>query len=170
MSKNVENMWLDLGFCSVDYNIPHCFYINSSVKQLSIELRCNRMKIFSVSWTSLKKLSLRSVKLSDECIAKILSGCPILESLTLYFDCLSDELRVLDLSKSLRLRTLEINREFLAPELMKIVAPHINCIRLRNYMLPCTLVDVSSSLTKTNLDISFRSRTKLLAEYFKSWR
>ncbi|CAL9218283.1 unnamed protein product [Arabidopsis halleri] len=81
MSRNVENLFLDFGY--LKYEFPDSFYINSS------------------------KLSLRCCKFSDESIANILSGCPILESLTLEF---CDELRVLDLTKSPSLKILEIYR------------------------------------------------------------
>ncbi|CAH2047600.1 unnamed protein product, partial [Thlaspi arvense] len=145
-SRNVENLTLDLDFRS--YNIPDFFYTVSSVKQLSLELHSSPMiPKSSVSWTSLKKLSLRSCKLSDESAARILSGCPIIESLTLH---LCDQLRVLDLSKSQRLRTLKIDG-ILGP--IQIVAPHIHYLSLTNFRLSCTLVDVSS-LTEAKLNIN----------------
>ncbi|KAF2555077.1 hypothetical protein F2Q68_00017391 [Brassica cretica] len=104
----------------------------------------------TVSWTSLQKLSLSCSRLSDESMAKILSGCPILENLTLY-DCW--ELKVLDLSKSLRLRTLDVNRTVTYLWPTQIVAPHIHCLGLFNSELSCTLVDISS-LTEAKLEIA----------------
>ncbi|KAL9855400.1 putative leucine-rich repeat domain superfamily [Arabidopsis thaliana] len=95
----------------------------------------------SVSWTSLKNLSLFHCNISDESIANILSGCPILESLSL-ISC--HKLRVLDLSKSPRLITLEITRNSHYIEPTQLVAPHIRCLRLINSENPCALVDVSS--------------------------
>ncbi|XP_024012508.1 F-box/LRR-repeat protein At5g02910 [Eutrema salsugineum] len=135
-----------------DYNFPDSFYTNSTVKQLLVDSgsvvmipRC------TVSWTSLKNLSLSYCKLSDESLLKILSGCPLLESLELLF---CDEFRCLDLSQSPCLRRLEMDRSdwFLGPT--EIVAPHIHCLRLRHSRLPCRLVDVSS-LTEANLNIYF---------------
>ncbi|KAG7657769.1 hypothetical protein ISN44_As01g048050 [Arabidopsis suecica] len=63
------------------------------------------------------------------------------------------KLNVLDLTKSLRLRTLEINSDIRMPGPMQIVAPQIHCLKLRNTQLPCTLVDVSSLTEAEVLDI-----------------
>ncbi|XP_019096401.1 PREDICTED: putative F-box/LRR-repeat protein At3g18150 [Camelina sativa] len=140
MSRNVEKISLDL----TEYNFPDFFYINTSVKKLSIRLsisatippRC------SVSWTSLQKLYLRHCFFTDESIAKILSGCPILESLKLDF---YSELRILDLSKSMRLRTLEINESASGFGPTQIVAPYLHCLVLTSTKSSLfTLVDVSS--------------------------
>ncbi|CAH8384799.1 unnamed protein product [Eruca vesicaria subsp. sativa] len=148
MSRNVENMSLEVP-CH-NYRIPDFFYISNSLKQLSVI--CDlKLPSFSVSWTSLKILHLKFSKLSEECMDKILSGCPILESLTLY---LCEKLLVLDLSKWLRLRTLVIDRNFWLPGPTHIIAPHIHCLRLSNSMLPCNLVDVSS-LKEARIDICF---------------
>ncbi|CAG7877240.1 unnamed protein product [Brassica rapa] len=166
MSHNVENLsldfprpyyeeykpFLDLGssFCE-GYKLPGFFYNSSSFKQLNIKLSLfgTMVSECSVSWTSLQKLSLSRFRLSDEFMAKILSGCPVLENLTLYH---IRELKVLDLRKSLRLRTLEVKRNGWVQGLTQIVAPHVHCLKLLNSQLPCTLVDVSS-LTKAKLDI-----------------
>ncbi|XP_048626515.1 putative F-box/LRR-repeat protein At3g18150 [Brassica napus] len=101
MSHNVENLsldfprpyyeeykpFLDLGnsFCE-GYKLPGFFYNSSSFKQLNIKLSLfgTMVSKCSVSWTSLQKLSLSRFRLSDESMAKILSGCPVLENLTLY--------------------------------------------------------------------------------------
>ncbi|CAH2058648.1 unnamed protein product [Thlaspi arvense] len=164
MSRDVENMSLNLDNGGDDkYHVPDFFYTNNSVKQLSVDLGYYGLRIpsSSVSWTSLKKLSLRNCKLSRECIDKILSGCPILESLKLYF---CNELRVLDVRKSQSLRTLEIDRSYWAPSPTQIVAPQIHCLRLSNSQLPCTFVDVSS-LTEASLHICFSSTKKLTADF-----
>lgn len=84
-------------------------------------------------------------------MAKILSGCPVLESLTLHH---CDQLRFLDLSKSLRLRTLVVDHNSWVAT--KIEAPHIHRLHLRNSQSPCALVDVSS-ITEANLNIFFQS-------------
>ncbi|CAH8376493.1 unnamed protein product [Eruca vesicaria subsp. sativa] len=152
MSRNVENMTLIVSnHGDKKYHIPDFFYINNSIRQISVNGSCSGLTIPSyVSWTSLKMLSLTYFKLYDECIDKIVSGCPVLESLSLSF---CHELMVLDLSKSLSLRTLEIlNIEFLCPK--QIVAPHLRCLKLRHPLLPCTLVDVSS-LNEARLNIFF---------------
>ncbi|KAG5398372.1 hypothetical protein IGI04_020186 [Brassica rapa subsp. trilocularis] len=67
-----------------------------------------------------------------------------------------NELKVLDLRKSLRLRTLQIRRNMSVPGPTQIVAPHIHSLRLLNSQLSCTFVDVSS-LTEAKLDICYVS-------------
>ncbi|CAH8346201.1 unnamed protein product [Eruca vesicaria subsp. sativa] len=81
------------------------------------------------------------------------NSCPVLENLTLYH---CDELKVLDLTKSKRLRTLQIRRNVWVPGPTQIVAPHIHCLRLLNSQLSCTFVDVAS-LTEAKLDICYVS-------------
>ncbi|CAH8256626.1 unnamed protein product [Arabidopsis lyrata] len=81
----------------------------------------------------------------------------------LNIDC--KDIKVLDLSKLLHLRTLEINShiKFLGPT--QIVAPHIHCLRLIASQLPCTLVDISS-LTEAKLDICIKSRDEIFKADF----
>ncbi|CAH8362614.1 unnamed protein product [Eruca vesicaria subsp. sativa] len=146
MSRNVENMSLIVS------KVPDFFYINNSIRQISVDGSYSGLKIPSyVSWTSLKMLSLNYFTLYDKCIDKIISGCPVLESLSLSF---CNELMVLDLSKALSLRTLEIYRNTWFPGPKQIVAPLIRHLRLTNSQIPCTLVDVSS-LNKARVDICF---------------
>ncbi|CAH8379528.1 unnamed protein product [Eruca vesicaria subsp. sativa] len=164
ISRNVEKLSvtiLDFTF-NKTYNFPDFFYLNSSLKQLSVCLpfyymipRC------TVSWKSLRNLSLIKCKLGKESMDNILSGCPILESLTLYA---CRVLERLDLRKSLSLRRLEIYHSHPRPEELgpsgpvEIVAPHINYLRLRIYTdKDFKLVDVSS-LTEAHLYI----RTSIL--------
>ncbi|KAG7600979.1 F-box domain [Arabidopsis thaliana x Arabidopsis arenosa] len=153
LSRKAENV--SLRFTS-HYRFRDTFFINSSLKQLSLTLvYCILNPKCVVSWSSLRNLSLNRCKVSDDSIAKILSGCSLLESLTLN---LCDRLNDLDLSKSLSLRRLEILGDRWTPE--RIVAPHIRYLRLENYQRPSTLVDVSS-LTEANLGLS-----KHVLDYF----
>ncbi|EFH70941.1 hypothetical protein ARALYDRAFT_337885 [Arabidopsis lyrata subsp. lyrata] len=133
MSRNVENLSLEV--YGTGFKIPASFFINSSIKQLNIELAYISSQCL-VSWPSLKKLSLRC-----------------------------KDIKVLDLSKLLHLRTLEINShiKFLGPT--QIVAPHIHCLRLIASQLPCTLVDISS-LTEAKLDICIKSRDEIFKADF----
>ncbi|CAN6814901.1 unnamed protein product [Brassica oleracea] len=100
MSKNVENMLLDIRYYR--YNLPELLYFSSTIKQLTLSVHNYysdmKVPISSVSWTSLKKLSLFCCNFSEECMARILSGSPILERLSLDF---CSELKVIDVSKSL---------------------------------------------------------------------
>ncbi|KAF2556843.1 hypothetical protein F2Q68_00017286 [Brassica cretica] len=150
MSHNFENLSLDLCSPYEEFKLPDFFYNSSSFKQLKIYSH-KIVPYCTVSWTSLQKLSLRFCRLSDESMAKIISGCPVIENLTLY-DCY--KLKVLDLSKSLRLRTLVVNRNMGARGPRQIVAPHIHCLRLLHSQSSCTLVDVAS-LTEAKLDICY---------------
>ncbi|CAH2052564.1 unnamed protein product [Thlaspi arvense] len=153
MNRRVESLSLELVFKTYNYTFADSFFIKSSLKELSIASRFTTMIVpkSSVSWTSLKKLSLRSCKHSDESLATILSGCPVLERLTL---CFCDDLTVVDLSNSPSLRTLEVQRSFYLLTPMQILAPHIRCLRLHNSQLLSTLVDVSS-LAEATLNVCF---------------
>lgn len=158
MTHNVENLHLEFRNLIMKYKFPDFFYTNSSVKQLIVDAGFNNKMIprCIVFWTSLRSLSLRNCKLSDESFHKILSGCPILESLRLQF-CKS--LHSLDLSQSQQLRRLEIERSSFSPAPMQILAPYIHYLRLRDAEALCALVDVSS-LTEANVDVSyFKART-----------
>ncbi|CAL9222394.1 unnamed protein product [Arabidopsis halleri] len=161
-SRNVENLSLDL-WNHVEYKFPDFFYINSSFKQIRLKLSPRDMMAprCSVSWTSLRKLYLDSSSLSNESMAKILSGCPILEKLKL---CFCKALKILDLSKSMRLRTLEINSDTQVPGTLQIVAPYIHCLVLKSpHHLPCVLIDVSS-LVEARLNISIESVPKIIKD------
>ncbi|CAF2100677.1 hypothetical protein YC2023_067511 [Brassica napus] len=154
VSHNVEN--LSLNFSSHYYvKLPDFFCNSSSVKQLNIDIGFSHMIVpeyCTVSWTSLQKLSLSCCGLSDESMASILSGCPVLENLTLH-NCV--ELKVLDLSKSLRLRTLDVKCTMTDWGSRQIVAPHIHCLRLLSSQPSSpTLVNVDS-LTEAKLEILF---------------
>ncbi|CAA7021185.1 unnamed protein product [Microthlaspi erraticum] len=153
ISRNVEELSvsiLDFQFRK-SFSFPDFFYLSSSVKQLILQLDyCDMIPRCTVSWKSLRNLSLRRCELGDESFANILSGCPVLESLR-FFECRFLERLRLDLSKSLSLRILEIDRVSSGP--IEIVAPHIHYLRLRVFSdRQCTLVNVSS-LTEANLDI-----------------
>ncbi|CAH8265296.1 unnamed protein product [Arabidopsis lyrata] len=148
ISRNVENLSLDLGESNGRgfHSIPEFIYTSSSVKQLSLR-HCHLIPRCAVSWTSLKNLSLHTCSLSDELFAKTLCGFPFLESLKLFYVI---NLMVIDLSKSLRLKTLEIYSYF-EPGPMHIVAPHIHSLKLTKSKFSSTLVDVSS-LTEATVE------------------
>ncbi|XP_019084565.1 PREDICTED: F-box/LRR-repeat protein 25-like [Camelina sativa] len=145
---------LTLEFCDSRvgrYKFPDFFYNNSSVQQLLIIINSgpavDLIPSCNVSWTSLKYLSLSSCRLSDETFPKILSGCPVLESLRLQN---YGSVKFLDLSELRLLRRLDLDCCSSVREPTKIVAPHIHYLRLR---AQCTLLDVSS-LIEANVDSS----------------
>ncbi|CAA7025474.1 unnamed protein product [Microthlaspi erraticum] len=152
MSRHVENMSLNLQFKRRYYEFPDFFYISSSVKKLKVTNSVMSPKC-SVSWASLKKLSLSLCKFSDKCIAMILSGCPILEILKLgYCD---DDLRVLDLRNSLRLRTLQVIRPFCSVDLSSLAEAKLNnsCHGLQQIIpdsLGATVAKMAELLEKLN--------------------
>ncbi|XP_051124380.1 F-box protein At5g03100-like isoform X2 [Andrographis paniculata] len=80
--RNVEILLLT--FPMSVYSAPEWFCHNSSLKKLDIEGPIDFKLLGSiVNWCSLKSLSLSLVEISDEDIAKVLSGCQVLESLVL---------------------------------------------------------------------------------------
>ncbi|XP_023643302.1 putative F-box/LRR-repeat protein At3g18150 [Capsella rubella] len=147
MSRNVENVFLQVPV--LGFEILDCFF--SKIELAS----SNKIRRNVVSWTSLKKFSLRKCTIPDASIAKILSGCRNLECLTLH-KC--QQLRFLDLRKMLHLRTLEIYSHYKVK--MRIVAPHIHSLRFVTSQLPCTLVKISS-LTEARLDICINSTCRI---------
>ncbi|CAN6885769.1 unnamed protein product [Brassica oleracea] len=159
MSRDVENLSLDFLHHYYKYKLHDFFYYTYSFKQLDITLSYDRHTIFplecTVSWTSLQKLSLTNCSLFDKLLAKILSGCPVLKYLRLY-EC--GELKILDLSKFLRLKILEVIRHLPVQGPKKILAPHIHyCGTTHPFsQLSCTFVDVAS-LTEAKLDICYVS-------------
>ncbi|CAH8312095.1 unnamed protein product [Eruca vesicaria subsp. sativa] len=144
-----------------DNNVfPDFFFTNSYVKQLTLGLGhighfsyLDMIPKCTVLWTSLRNLTLECCALPDESLANILSGCPVLESLSLLF---CEELHHLDLSKSVNLTRLEVICLFLGGPL-KIVAPHIHYLKLIECHEPSTLVDVSS-LTNATFSLSHIGR------------
>ena len=166
MSRNVENLSLDVRRPYYEeYKLPDFFYNSSSFKQLNIKF-AHKMVMecrYGSSWVSLQKLSLTCCSISDDSMAKILSGCPNLEYLRLY---LCRKLKFLDLRNSLRLRTLEVNRNLKKRGPRQIVAPHIHCHRLVDSLTSCTLVDVGS-LTEAKLDICYVQTNNPFFEFTK---
>ncbi|KAF7134380.1 hypothetical protein RHSIM_Rhsim08G0068200 [Rhododendron simsii] len=65
------------------YELPQHLYTNSSFRELRF-VRCRVSPKGDIGGRSLGKLSIGNVKLSDDLVQKILSGCPALEMLELY--------------------------------------------------------------------------------------
>ncbi|AEE77441.1 F-box/RNI-like superfamily protein [Arabidopsis thaliana] len=168
LSRNVQNLSVfvrDFTYTKT-YRFPDIFYISSSLKQLDVTLDFfDMIPTCAVSWKSLRNLTLRFCQIPDESMHNILSGCPILESLTLDTCRLLERL---DLSKSPNLRRLDINRQYRRTGPIAIVAPHIYYLRLTYSSTPSTIVDVSS-LSEANLNIiSDRLLSPLTADRYQT--
>ncbi|CAH8321895.1 unnamed protein product [Eruca vesicaria subsp. sativa] len=162
VSRNTEKLSLEFRHSyAMAYRFPEVFFTSSSsLKQLCVESGAfdTIPGHVTVSWTSLKTLSLRGCELSDEACDKILSGSPLLECLTL---C-CDKLERLDLSKCLKLKRLDVE----CWENLEIVAPRICFLRLTHSdETRCELVDVSS-LTEANVNIYCSRRLGFLYDDF----
>ncbi|KAL0793693.1 hypothetical protein Bca101_065070 [Brassica carinata] len=136
ISHNVEKLSLVL---KPYYVFPDFFFSNPSLKQLIVDSSNYLRPKCIVSWTSLQNLSLKNSSL-DESFTRVLSGSPLLESLTLK-SCL---LSCLDLSESPRLSRLDLEFTHSSPRKCHIVAPHIHYLRLIDFTQKYSLADVSS--------------------------
>ncbi|KAH7837061.1 hypothetical protein Vadar_009118 [Vaccinium darrowii] len=83
-NKNVEDLDLYFRPGATDYRLPQHLFTNSSLRILSLSSRdiviAPRGQI---SWMLLKSLTFDSVYLRDGALAKIISGCPVLEFLNM---------------------------------------------------------------------------------------
>ncbi|KAJ4878373.1 putative F-box/LRR-repeat protein [Raphanus sativus] len=146
ISRNVEKLSLVL---KAYYVFPDFFFSNPSLKQLiGDSLNYMRPKC-TVSWTSLQNLSLSNSSL-DESFPKLMSGSPMLKSLTLQ----SCSLSCIDLSESPRLRRLDLEFTNSSPRKCHIVAPHIHYLRMIDFTQKYSLADVSS-LIEANIDTMY---------------
>ncbi|CAF2269041.1 unnamed protein product [Brassica rapa] len=160
MSRRVQDLSLTF-FNHRKYTFPDFFNLSSSIEQLSVKLRDRHMiPGATVSWESLRNLSLRRCRIRDESIVKIISGCPKLEFLALYYCALFN---CLDLSKSLSLTRLEMKHHPWLSRSTKIIAPNIHYLRLKTSDT-CNLVDVSS-LTEAYLDIGIDGNFSFSVDY-----
>ncbi|MCD7464994.1 hypothetical protein HAX54_000346 [Datura stramonium] len=118
------------GFCfetNPRYELPQYAYKNASLKRFTL-INCELNPSGSINWSNLVFLSMTYLKLTDDMLEKVLSGCPNLESLELGFVL---GFHRLDIS-SVKLTSLSINyyqNENLDLRL-KILAPHIKHFEL----------------------------------------
>lgn len=162
VSRSTEKLSLELRHAyAVAYRFPEVFFTSCSLKQLFVESGTidTIPGHVTVSWRSLKTLSLRGCVLSDEACAKILSGSPLLECLTLF----CDKLERLDLSECLMLKRLDVQ---CWEQELQIVAPRISFLSLTHSdESKCELADVSS-LTEANVNIYCSRRLGFLYDDF----
>ncbi|KAI8000889.1 putative F-box/LRR-repeat protein [Camellia lanceoleosa] len=155
--NNVEHLYLRLGFSRVEtdgYRLPQHLFTNSSLTNLSV-LNCVVAPNGYVSWTSLKRLSLEYVKLRDELIAKVFSGCPVLEFLELNSFTGINHLNIDSVSvKKVVIQHSVVGRN--DESVLEISAPNLQSLELLGtfHRRKCRLVNVSS-LVEANLSLTF---------------
>ncbi|GMP74867.1 hypothetical protein CsSME_00032140 [Camellia sinensis var. sinensis] len=155
--NNVKHLYLRLGFSRVEtdgYRLPQHLFTNSSLTNLSV-LNCVVAPNGHVSWTSLKCLSLEYVKLCDELIAKVLSGCPVLEFLELNSFTGINHLNI----DSVSVKKVVIQHSVVVrndESVLEISAPNLQSLELLGtfHRRKCRLVNVSS-LVEANLSLTF---------------
>ncbi|KAK4716022.1 hypothetical protein R3W88_014360 [Solanum pinnatisectum] len=147
IENQVEDIKLESVFSDM-YTLPQVLYTCSSLRTLSLSDCAFDLRAV-ISWKSLKKLKLEHVKLYNEVIVKLLSGCPALESLEL---SLFHSFRRLEINnpnlKILKLKDIWPEYEE-GDHTLEIVAPYIQHLEISSDIddFKCRLVDVSSLVT-----------------------
>ncbi|XP_021740447.1 putative F-box protein At1g49610 [Chenopodium quinoa] len=129
----------------IEYKLPEILY---NYKNL-VELVTNACKISTeglINWGSLKLLSVSKTKMNEELISRVLSGCPVLETLELREWSGFDKLKI----ESSSLRVLRIVEE---QRPNYVVQPEDNCF-LEVSGPNLVSLEVSGSLYRTKLRLS----------------
>lgn len=96
-----------------------------------------------ISWNSLKSIKLGYLRLTDDDMVKLLSGCPALETMELYSFIGFHRLEI----NSLKLKTLKL-KDYVRVggngNDLEILAPYIQNLEISGEDLECRFVDVSS--------------------------
>ncbi|XP_060198786.1 F-box/LRR-repeat protein At3g03360-like [Lycium barbarum] len=148
----VEREVEDVVLCSYDedvtFELPICICTCSSL--ITLDWRCCVLDNESViEWKSLKSLKLDYIFVDDDDLAKILLGCPALETLELSF---FDGFRRLEITSS-NLKRLTLARHWWfygrVEDPLEIIAPYLQHLEILGDLeyLKCRLVDVSSLVT-----------------------
>ncbi|XP_060194958.1 F-box/FBD/LRR-repeat protein At2g26030-like [Lycium barbarum] len=130
--------------------LPESFYTCSTLITLALG-RFNFDNVV-IAWKSLKSIKLGNLFLDNDIIAKLLSGCPALETMELYDLVLLKGPRRLEI-KSSNLKRLKLNGHWLINDgsfrSLEIFAPYIQHLKISGdfYDLKCVLVDVSAVIT-----------------------
>lgn len=127
---NVEKLSLNLyNDYDDNYELPQHVYKQSSIKKLSLE-KCTIDPSESVSWKSLKSLSIRETSLDEDAVQNILAGSPVLEYLELEGFSGFDRLHI----GLANLRELVLIDSDVGEELLEISAPNLQSLYLRGNM------------------------------------
>ncbi|XP_015072779.1 putative F-box/FBD/LRR-repeat protein At1g78760 [Solanum pennellii] len=164
VKKNVENVVLlsdSYDYESID--LPDSIYKCSTLITLDLT-RCTFSDEFSIDWKFLKTLKLNDLKLQDDIIVKILSGCPALENLEIsefyglsHLDINSSNL------KRLKFEDYSSYYDESDDPSLDIIAPNIQHLEISEdmYDLKCRLINVSSVVSaKLNFQMSCTSIAK----------
>ncbi|CAH9140407.1 unnamed protein product [Cuscuta epithymum] len=127
IKNKVKHVTLNARFSKHYYTLGEIMYYNSSLTSLSLE-GCILVPERTIKWSSLTKLQISNVDLPQCVVEKILSGCPVLNSLDLShcwgFTCL--EINSKNLCKLCVWESEEGSEPFL-----QISAPYIKDLNLR---------------------------------------
>ncbi|XP_050216941.1 F-box/LRR-repeat protein At5g02910-like isoform X2 [Mercurialis annua] len=138
---------------SAGYLLPQFVYSNSHMQILTTKF-CEFVPHGRISWSALKKLSIRQSLLNDEVIQNILNGTPALENLQLIFCC---GVKLLDLSSKPKLKKLviKVNEYCLMGSdynyELKIVGPYLETLKILGLwgLFKCKLMKMSSLMGAT---------------------
>ncbi|KAK9714759.1 hypothetical protein RND81_06G117900 [Saponaria officinalis] len=146
--KRVEELVLEIDNSLLSFRFPNSLLSCDTLREFSLtapEIELGS----SVSWKSLKKLTLKSINnLDDDMIHKIVVGSPALECLNL-IECRGFSRIIIDSSNS-NLRNLVIKCDYISygsvDDYLEILAPKITSLEISGYMgdKHCRLKEVSS--------------------------
>ncbi|XP_010320506.1 F-box protein At5g03100 [Solanum lycopersicum] len=164
VKRNVENVVLlsdSYDYESID--LPDTIYKCSTLITLDLT-RCTFNDEFSIDWKFLKTLKLNDLKLQDDIIVKILSGCPALENLEIseFYGLSHLEINSSNL-KRLKFEDYSSYYDESDHPSLDIVAPNIQHLEISEdmYDLKCRLINVSSVVSaKLNFQMSCTSIAK----------
>ncbi|CAH9085550.1 unnamed protein product [Cuscuta epithymum] len=132
-----------------DITLPEILVSYLPLKKLKLKFfKLGKTQV--INWPCLTRLTLRTVKLNDEEVERLLTGCPALETLELSHSGYFRQLKI----KSARLKTLilesciSMDLEYNYNALLDIRAPHLQNLEVYGEA-DCRLVDVSSLVDAT---------------------
>ncbi|XP_049391052.1 F-box protein At5g03100-like [Solanum stenotomum] len=152
-TRKVEHLLLwSTDLITSPFPLPQSFCECSSLITLAIVLGRFNFDDTVIAWKSLKSLKLGNFLIDDYKIAKILSGCPVLEDMELHDLVVLNGPHRLEFMSS-KLNTLKLNGQWLINDgslrCVEIFAPYIQHLEISGglYDLKCILVDVSAVVT-----------------------
>ncbi|CAH9073677.1 unnamed protein product [Cuscuta epithymum] len=134
------------------YMLPQTLFSNSSLTSLWLE-RCTVAPHRTIEWQSLSHLQIEDVELRDDVVQKILSGCPVLDSLRLT-ECWGFNFLEVN-SRSLASLGVSVHEDKMSKQLVEISAPYIRTLNI-GFHLSRTKMQLSNipSVVDANIDFS----------------